>query len=187
MSFADDLNKEARKQGQKQAKAPTVNDFINDKVNHYTNDIKKLCTDGAKRGEYSIKGFFVPERYNGGADYYNDAYIRDEPKNMINKKPSLNPLRGGLDPDYRKVIDANITLRDGLRYESAYNFRCIAVDNSMIEKVRLGMERSLSSAGFKKFKIEHLTGPKYEAVKFLLGETVQNRGTCHYFYVDIAW
>ena len=83
------------------------------------------------------------------------------------------------------VSDARIYLFDGKF--AADQIVNITVDSAMIEQVREGIVKNLSSEGFKKLSIEPLTGNIYDLKKGILGEHIAVCGTTHYYYVDIEW
>lgn len=186
-NFRDKLDSEVKQYNQKKNDAAlTETQFIDHRISQYTADIKELCLKYAQRGQRSIKGFFVP----GRTDYnyettVDDAYVIDVPKSVKDKKPSKNTMYGGIKGGNLEVVRANINLFDG-KFKSDQTVN-IKVDPAMIEKVRSGIVKSLSTEGFKKLSIEPLTGTTYALKKGLLGESVSASGTAHYYYVEIEW
>ena len=185
MSFADELNSKVNDFNAKAADVLTENEFIAIKTKQYTLQIKQLCTAQANQGKKSLRGFFVPETIDHNYETTTDGpCILDEPKSLIDKKPSKNSLYGGIYGGNLSLIPASIYLFDGKDYGKPAHFK---VDGAMIEKVRAGVLSNLAGEGFTKLVIEHLTGPRYGLQKLLFNEIVTTVGANHYFYVDIAW
>jgi|GEM_PF-3037311 len=188
MKFADELNAKANAFDKKANDYLSESEFIANRVKQYTADIKSLCTAAAKRGQRSIKGFFVPERTDYNYETTTDGpYLREVPKSLIDKKPYKNPKYGNLISGNRDICDAVINLFDGKSYAKPINYKNFTVDGDMIEKVRVGVLKNLTAEGFKRLQIEHLTGKSYGLKKVLLSEVITVTGTSHYLYLDIAW
>ena len=199
MSFADDLNKQVGVYNDKQRNRPTVNDFLNDRIKAYTNDIKQLCTSYAQMGKRRIRGFFQPQR----TDYNYETTISgpfmiDKPIELINRRPSRFKKNSfgaySMDGAY-ELRSADINFQDGQHlydnkgeiYPPGYIDFSNPVSSSTIEYVRNGIIQNLSNAGFTRLEINHLTGPKYDVQKVVFKEGIVKTGECHYFFIDIEW
>lgn len=185
-NFSDKLNSTVNQYNDKKNKAAlTRSQFIDHRIRQYTEDIKEICMNAAQSGQRSIKGFFVPGRTDYNYETTVDsAYVIDVPKNKKDEKPSKN-MYGGIFGGNIAVSAARIYLFDGKF--SADQTVNIKVDPAMIEQVRVGMVKNLSSEGFRKLSIEPLTGNVYDLKKSILGEHIALCGTAQYYYVDIEW
>ena len=184
MSFADELKAKTNDYHSKVEEKPTKDDFVNDRIQKYVVDIKKLCTEAASKGEKTIKGFFVPYRVDYNYETTCDGpLLLEKPTALINKRPSVS-ASGGLYGGAAELNQAVITLHDGQNYRlyGAVDM----VDDAMIESVRIGIINKLVSEGFKTLEINHLVGPKY-VVSSKLFNAVIKKGTRHYFYLEIEW
>lgn len=192
MSFADDLNSKVNEFNRKNNDVITDDEFVLIKVKQYTEQIKQLCSSEAALGRKTLCGFFAPERMDCSYDVtFDGPFILNFPKSIKDEKPKKTMNLSGytmLAGGATEIKRAGIHLYDGLEYGRP--IACAAkgaVDSAMIEKVRVGIIKELSIAGFKKLEIANLTGPFYSLRKVLLTEMVSDVGTIHYFYVDIAW